>query len=75
MVFIEATARLIPNVISQKDSFIDESYSPEKNMKNIEYPQYTMPQEVYGYKVPDILLSGHHKKIQQRREQHQQNLD
>jgi len=75
MVFIEATARLIPNVISQKDSFIDESYSPEKNMKNIEYPQYTMPQEVYGYKVPDILLSGHHKIIQQRREQHQQNLD
>jgi len=37
-------------------------------MQNLEYPQYTKPEEVYGMKVPKILLSGHHGKIQKRRE-------
>ena len=36
-------------------------------MTNIEYPQYTKPEEVLGMKVPKILISGHHKNIDERR--------
>ena len=64
MVFVEAVWRLVPGVIKEEISYKNESYSPEKWMTNIEYPQYTMPKEVYGYEVPDVLLSGHHKKIE-----------
>ncbi len=63
MIFIESVSRLIPWVINDKSSFEDESYNPKKNMKNIEYPQYTRPEEVYWYKVPKVLLSGNDKKI------------
>jgi tRNA (guanine37-N1)-methyltransferase len=37
----------------------------EKNMNNLEYPQYTRPEIVEWYKVPEILLSGHTKKIEE----------
>lgn len=67
MVLIEAMTRLIPWVIKEEDSFMIESYSPEKQMENIEFPQYTRPEEVYWMKVPDILLSWNHKKIEQWR--------
>jgi tRNA (guanine37-N1)-methyltransferase len=36
-------------------------------MNNLEYPQYTKPEEILGMKVPKILLSGHHKNIDERR--------
>jgi tRNA (guanine37-N1)-methyltransferase len=36
-------------------------------MNNLEYPQYTKPEDVMGMKVPKILISGHHKKINDRR--------
>jgi tRNA (guanine37-N1)-methyltransferase len=68
MVLIESVSRLIPWVINKQESFFQESYCLEKNMKNIEYPQYTMPQEIYGYKVPDVLISWHDAKINSRRE-------
>lgn len=68
MVMIEAISRLIPWVIKEEISRQDESYSVKHNMNNLEYPQYTKPEEVYGMKVPKILLSGHHGKIQERRE-------
>jgi len=64
MVFIESVWRLIPGVIKEESSFQDESYNPDKDMKNIEYTQYTRPYEVYGYKVPDILLSWHDANIE-----------
>jgi tRNA (guanine37-N1)-methyltransferase len=44
-------------------SWIDESYATAHDMTNLEYPQYTRPEEVKGMKVPDVLLSGHHKAI------------
>ncbi len=68
MVMIEAITRLIPWVIKEEISRQDESYSVKNNMQNLEYPQYTKPEEVYGMKVPKVLLSGHHGKIQERRE-------
>jgi len=74
MVFVEAVWRLVPGVIKEKDSYEKESYSPEKWMKNIEYPQYTVPKEIYWYKVPDVLLSGHHKKIEDWRENNERRI-
>ncbi len=59
MTILEAVSRLIPGVISN-DSPNDESFSESL----LEYPQYTHPYEYDGYKVPDILLSGHHKNIE-----------
>ncbi len=71
MIFAESLIRLLPGVVKEKDSIKYESYSPEYNMKNIEYPQYTRPYEVYGYKVPKVLLSWNHKEIEKRREDNQ----
>lgn len=66
MTVIDAAARLIPGVLNKEESFMDESFS--ENL--LEYPQYTRPPEFMGRKVPDILLSGHHKNIEKwRREQ------
>jgi tRNA (guanine37-N1)-methyltransferase len=51
-------------VIKEEQSRQDESYRPEHAMNNIEYPQYTRPEIVEGMIVPEVLLSGHHKKIE-----------
>ncbi len=69
MTMIEAITRLIPWVIKEEASRQDESYNIKKDMNNIEYPQYTKPEVVLWMKVPKILLSGHHKNINERREQ------
>lgn len=71
MTMIEAISRLIPWVIKEEESHKIESYNTDKDMKNIEFPQYTRPDEILGYKVPDILLSGNHKKIQERRDKNE----
>ena len=69
MVLTEAIARLIPGVIKEAESWQEESYSLKENMKNLEPPQYPRPDEVYGYRVPEILLTGNGKEIQQRKEE------
>lgn len=74
MVMIEAISRLIPWVIKEEISRQDESYSIKHDMNNLEYPQYTKPEDVYGMKVPKVLLSGHHSEIQKRREKKTQIL-
>ena len=63
MTMTEAVVRLLPGVINTDLSRIEESYSVEKNMQNLEHPQYTRPEIVEGMKVPEVLLSGHHKNI------------
>ncbi len=69
IVLIETTARLVENVLPKEESYIDESFSDNL----LEYPQYTRPREYAGLEVPEILLSGDHKKIEQwRREQSRQ---
>ncbi len=60
MVLIESISRLIPNVVGDESSLVEESFEDNR----LEYPQYTKPREFRGLKVPDILLSGHHEKIQ-----------
>src|SRR5579883_2961840 len=58
MVIVDAVSRLIPGVLAE-GSTKEESHS--QNL--LEYPQYTRPPEFRGWRVPDILLSGHHENI------------
>ena len=60
MVLVEAISRLVPDVVGDEGSILEESFEDNR----LEYPQYTKPREFRGLKVPDVLLSGHHKKIQ-----------
>lgn len=62
MVLIDAVARHIPGVLGKDESAQDESFSQSLNRKR-EYPHYTRPEEFRGMKVPEILISGDHKKI------------
>ena len=62
-VVIDSISRLIPGVLGDDDSILDESFSDGF----LEYPHYTRPSEVNGETVPDILLSGDHEKINQWR--------
>ena len=68
MVIIEAVVRLLPGVLGDENSAKDDSFS-ESAGGGLEYPQYTRPEDFRGMKVPDILLSGDHKKIAQWRQQ------
>ena len=58
-VILDSVLRLIPGVLGNKDSIIDESF--ENGL--LEYPQYTKPQNWQENKVPKVLLSGDHAKI------------
>ena len=60
LVVADAIVRLLPGVLGDEQSAADESYSHGL----LEYPQYTRPAECRGWKVPDILLSGHHAEIE-----------
>jgi len=68
MVIIDAVVRLLPGALGDEDSAKDDSFS-ESAGGGLEYPQYTRPEVFRGMKVPDILLSGDHKKIAQWRRQ------
>ena len=65
MVIIDAVARLLPGVLGDDESSQDESFSNGL----LEYPQYTRPEDFRGMKVPEILLSGNHGKIEQWRKE------
>src|SRR5580765_6727008 len=68
MVLVDAIARRLPGALAE-DSGLHESFSPELD-GGLEYPHYTRPPEYSGWKVPDVLLSGHHARIDEwRREQ------
>lgn len=62
MVVVDSVSRLIPGVISA-DSTIEESFSDNL----LEYNQYTRPAEYRGLSVPEVLVSGNHKKIAEHR--------
>jgi tRNA (guanine37-N1)-methyltransferase len=59
MIIIDAVTRLLPGALGDDESSHDESFSHGL----LEYPHYTRPAEFRGWKVPDILLSGHHAEI------------
>jgi tRNA (guanine37-N1)-methyltransferase len=71
MIVLDTIARFIPGVLGNRDSLKLESFSKNTNLK--EYPQYTRPdvfitEEGDNLAVPDVLLSGNHKKIQDWRD-------
>lgn len=63
MVMLDAISRLIPGVLGKEESHQEDSFSTKLNRKK-EYPHYTRPATFKGMKVPEVLLSGHHKKIE-----------
>ncbi len=74
MTMVESMVRLIPWVIQEEISRQDESYQISQNMENLEYPQYTRPQEVQWFTVPQVLLNWNHKEIQKRKQENSKQL-
>ncbi|MCT6822335.1 MAG: tRNA (guanosine(37)-N1)-methyltransferase TrmD [Apilactobacillus sp.] len=64
MVMIDATARLLDNVLGNDESAPGDSFSSGL----LEYPQYTRPADFRGMKVPEVLTSGNHQKIEEWRQ-------
>jgi tRNA (guanine37-N1)-methyltransferase len=70
MVMIEAVARLIPGVLGNHESAVDDSFAPGAMESLLEGPVFTKPLEWRGQIVPEVLLSGHHANVAAwRREQ------
>lgn len=61
MTIIDAVVRLLPGVLGDEQSSLDDSFSRGNRM--LEFPQYTRPREFEGHTVPDVLLSGDHAAI------------
>lgn len=68
MVVVDSVVRLIPGVLGGEKSAEIESFS---DGINLEFPQYTRPEDFKGAKVPDVLLSGNHADIEKWRQDHQ----
>lgn len=64
-VVIDSVARLLPGVLGNEESSLNESF--EEGL--LDCPQYTRPAEFRGWKVPEVLLSGHHEEIRRWRRQ------
>ena len=79
MIIIDSISRLLPEVLGNSTSTIDESHS---KTGELEYPQYTRPEifkykknnKTYKLKVPEILLSGNHKKIEEWRKKNRKKI-
>lgn len=73
LVVIDAIARLVPGVLGKDESAEEESFSQGL----LEYPQYTRPEQYGQWRVPDVLLSGHHAQVAswRRRESLRRTLD
>jgi tRNA (guanine37-N1)-methyltransferase len=63
MVMMDAISRLIPGVLGDEDSAVEDSFVHGL----LDYPQYTKPLEIDGLRVPEVLLSGHHENIRKWR--------
>ena len=65
LIVADSVSRMLPGVLSDDECFEEESHFNSL----LEYPQYTHPSEWQGRKVPEILLSGHHAKVEEWRRQ------
>ncbi len=70
MVLLEACVRLIPGVLGNDESIVEESFSDGL----LEHPQYTKPREWEGRAIPDVLTSGDHAKVERWRRQQREAL-
>ncbi|MDQ3822164.1 MAG: tRNA (guanosine(37)-N1)-methyltransferase TrmD [Actinomycetota bacterium] len=66
MVLLDAIARRLPGALGSEESGLVESFSPELE-GGLEYPHYTRPPEFRGWRVPEVLLSGDHGRIEEWR--------
>ncbi|MFZ5425205.1 MAG: tRNA (guanosine(37)-N1)-methyltransferase TrmD [Patescibacteria group bacterium] len=71
LVTMESITRLLPGVLEKEDATKIESFS---NENTYEFPQYTRPEEYKGWKVPEVLLSGHHKLIEDWRKKNSEEI-
>lgn len=72
LVMLEAVSRLIPGVLGNEESLKEETYT----LESAEYAQYTKPADFQGWEVPEVLLSGDHKKIAEwRRGQYTKDME
>lgn len=62
MIILDSVVRLLPGVLGGESSVDIESF--QQDDENIEFPQYTRPEDFQGMKVPDVLLNGHHAEIE-----------
>jgi len=67
-VVIDAVARLLPGVLGNEASAVNESFSGLEEASLLDCPQYTRPAEFRGWKAPEALLSGHHEEIRRWRQ-------
>lgn len=65
MAIVDAVGRFVPGVVGKKESLVHESFSEQM----LEYPQYTRPEVFMGKKVPKVLQSGNHGKIEKWRKE------
>lgn len=89
MALVDSISRLVPGVLGNPKSLNDESFGNCKlpppwrgpavagkiGNSNIEYPQFTKPENFQGWKVPKILLSGHHEKIEKWRKKQSKKIN
>ncbi len=59
LVIMDAVSRYVPGFMSNRDSLVEESFE----MDLLEYPHYTRPEDIFGMRVPEVLMSGNHKLI------------
>jgi tRNA (guanine37-N1)-methyltransferase len=67
LVLVDSITRLLPGVLGNVESLERESFA---EVDKLDYPQYTKPEQYNNWKVPEVLLSGNHKKIEDWREKH-----
>jgi len=67
LILVDSITRLLPGVLGNDKSLESESFTKENEL---DYPQYTKPEDFNDWKVPDVLLSGNHQKINNWREKH-----
>lgn len=72
MILVDSISRLLPGVLGNPQSLDEESFSRGKTDNYREYPHYTKPEKFREWSVPDVLLSGNHKKIEKWREEKSQ---
>ncbi|MGI8960478.1 MAG: tRNA (guanosine(37)-N1)-methyltransferase TrmD [Bryobacteraceae bacterium] len=65
-VIVDTIARLLPGVLGNQDSTVNESFG-EENEGLLDCPQYTRPAEFRGWKVPEVLLGGNHEEVKRWR--------
>jgi tRNA (guanine37-N1)-methyltransferase len=66
MVVVDAVARLLPGALGSAESAVYESFSAELG-RGFDFPHYTRPPEFRGWRVPDVLLSGDHGRVERWR--------